>query len=81
MKADKGSDLHSRKSRVSESLTPVKVGHKVYLRNRPSGRKRIQDARNLIVYRVVEVAEDRKGYLVKTADGNGLSKRVNKRGV
>lgn len=76
-KAESRAELHQKK----EYVVPIKVGHRVLLRNRPKGRNKIQDAWSSKVYLVVDVTEDEKGYLVEPADGSGVPKRVNRREV
>lgn len=53
----------------------VEVGEYVYLRHRPAGRNKIQDAWSPIVYQVVDVVGTT--YTVQPAEG-GPSKRVNR---
>ena len=76
-RAAERAELHSKK----EYVVPIKVGHRVYCRNRPLGRNKIQDSWSPVVYKVVDVTEDEKGYVVEPADCSGPPKKVNRRDI
>ena len=70
--ADKRKKIFDRKARDAS----LEVGTKVYLRNHPAGRNKIQDAFKDKIYRIVQRHGDQNVYLIEPADGFGLPKTV-----
>ena len=57
---------------------PLIIGERVYTRNRPLGRNKIQDAWDSTVYRVIQKQGNNNVYVVEPADGLGRQRTINR---
>ena len=57
---------------------PLIIGERVYTRNRPLGRNKIQDAWDSTVYRVIQKQGNNNVYVIEPADGLGRQRTINR---
>lgn len=58
----------------------IAIGARVFRRNHPAGRNKIQDAWRSTPYKVVNKLQD-KVYLIQLVDGTGMVKSVTRRDI
>ncbi|KAK3090574.1 hypothetical protein FSP39_012793 [Pinctada imbricata] len=71
-----------RQDRVNKTADdmPISIGSRVFLRNHPKGRNKIQDAWGSTPYRVIEILGNNV-YVLEPLTGNGSQRTVNRREI
>ena len=70
--------IHARKTRQERKTNDpgIRIGSRVFLRNHPIGRAKIQDAWKPTPYKVLSCLEGSNVYIIQPADGFGATKAV-----
>ena len=77
---EKASQKRQERCNEGSRDTSIAIGTRVLLRNRPSGRNKIQDHWDSTPYRVLDRLQDNV-YVIKLADGTGPAKNVTRKEI